>query len=296
MRNRDSSAEYSQNHLHSHRLVRRLLEKSSIEPGDLVYDIGAGRGIISEELARRGAKVVAIEKDRKLHSRLKHRLGGNPLIDIRLADILKHRLPSHGTYKVFANIPFLVTADIVRKLLCRSNPPQDCYLIVQKEAAQRFHGTPCKTLFSILLEPWFEFSLLHSFRRTDFAPSPGVDVVLMRMRKRGPPLLASEHAGPYRNLVIYAFRQGSPSLKKALDGILTDTQFRRLSRELGFGLQARPTDLDVQQWLGLFRFTSTEVDEDRRRLTLDAQERLRRQQSRRKKHRRTIRCVQRVTP
>lgn len=285
-RNPSIGIEYSQNYLHSRRLVRRLLEKSSIRPGDLVYDIGAGHGIISQELARRGVRVVAIEKDRELHSRLKRRLAGNPLVDIRLADFLKERLPSHGAYKVFANIPFLATADIVRRLLWRENPPQDCYLIMQKEAADRFRGTPCETQFSVLSGPWFEFSLLHSFRRTDFVPSPGVDVVLMRMRKRGPPLLASEHTGAYRDFVIYAFRQGSPSLKKTLAGTLTDTQFRRLSADLGFGLQARPSDLDVEQWLALFRFFATKVDERRRRSLLGARRILSRQQSHlRKRHR-----------
>ena len=285
-RNRDIRTEYSQNRLRSHQLVRRLLERSSIRPGELVYDIGAGHGIISRELARLDARVIAIENDKKLHWRLTRRLGSNPLIDIRLADFQEYRLPSDEAYKVFANIPFLATAGIVRKLLWRENPPKDCYLVVQKEAAQRFRGIPCETLLSVLLKPWFEFSLLHGFRRTDFVPAPGVDVVLMRIRKRGPPLLTSEHAGPYRDFVVYAFRQGSPSLKKALDGILTDTQFRRLSDDLGFGLQARPSDLDVQQWLTLFRFFSTRVDKDRRRPTLGAQQRLCRQQLRpRKRHR-----------
>jgi 16S rRNA A1518/A1519 N6-dimethyltransferase RsmA/KsgA/DIM1 with predicted DNA glycosylase/AP lyase activity len=42
--------EYSQNRLRSRKLIDKLLDKSSIVKGDLVYDIGAGCGIISEEL------------------------------------------------------------------------------------------------------------------------------------------------------------------------------------------------------------------------------------------------------
>lgn len=142
--------EHSQNHLRSRRLVGRLLEKSSVGPGDLVYDIGAGLGIISQEVARRGARVVAIEKDAGLYSRLKRRLGASRLIDTRHEDFLKHRLPLRGEYKVFASIPFSATADIVRKLLCRENPPRTAISLCRRRPPRGLAVCPprASSLFS----------------------------------------------------------------------------------------------------------------------------------------------------
>jgi len=65
------SITYSQNFLRKPELVRYLLEKSSIGPNDIVYEIGPGQGIITEQLAFRCKKVIAIEKDQELSLRLK---------------------------------------------------------------------------------------------------------------------------------------------------------------------------------------------------------------------------------
>jgi len=70
------SVRYSQNFLHDRRLVGRLLARSSIGPDDVVYEIGPGRGIITEALAARCRRVVAVEKDPLLAARLQRRFAG----------------------------------------------------------------------------------------------------------------------------------------------------------------------------------------------------------------------------
>ena len=279
--------EYSQNRLRSRKLVGTLIDKSSIMKGDLVYDIGAGCGIISEELAKRQARVIAIEQDNELFNRLKLKLGDHPLVTIRHGDFLAESLPSQAVYKVFANIPFVATADIVRKLLFSQNPPDDCYLVIQREAARKFTGTPKETLFSLLLKPWFEFRIRHAFRKTDFSPVPNVEIVLLQAERREQALIEAGHIHAYRDFVVYGFSQGKPTLKNALKGIFTHTQFTRLSRDLGFQPESGPTDLDFQQWLGLFNFFSRGVDRERRELIGASEKRLRRQQNRLKKIRQT---------
>ena len=280
--------EYSQNRLRR-RLLRKLLARSSITEGDLVYDIGAGDGVITSELAGVRARVIAIERDGRLVARLRRKLGVNPLVTVRHGDFLSERLPRHSRYKVFANIPFIHTADIVRKLLLGNYPPDDCYLVMQKEAAEKFAGIPTETLFSLLLKPWFEFRIPHNFRKTDFFPVPTVDIVLLRIRRKARVSVAPEHASLYRDFIIYGYRQGKPTVESAFRGILTHVQFRRLSGELGFPQQVAPRELSFAQWLGLFRYFSREVDSDRRSLINGAGKRLRRHQSHLKKVHRTSR-------
>jgi 23S rRNA (adenine-N6)-dimethyltransferase len=285
--NRKYTIQYSQNRLRSRILIGKLLDKSSITKGDLVYDVGAGCGIISEELAKRQARVIAIEQDNKLFNRLKQKLGDNPLVTIRHGDFLVEPLPSQARYKVFANIPFVVTADIVRKLLFSQNPPDDCYLVMQREAAQKFAGTPTETLFSLLMKPWFEFRILHSFRRSDFSPVPTVEILLLQVERKKLALVEAEYTHLYRDFVAYGFGQGKPALKNALKEIFTYSQFIRLSKDLGFRPESGPTDLVFRQWLGLFDFFLKRVDRERRELISASGEHLRRQQLHLKKVHRT---------
>jgi len=282
-RDRKYRISFSQNRLLSRALIGKLLDKSSITKGDLVYDIGAGCGIISEELAKREARVIAIEQDNELFNRLKLKLDDNPLVTMRHGDFLAESLPSRERFKVFANVPFIATADIVRKLLFSQNPPVDCYLVMQREAARKFAGTPKETLFSLLLKPWFEFGMRYNFRKTDFFPVPTVEIVLLQVERRKQVLIEVEHARLYRDFVVYGFRQGNPTLKNALKGIFTYSQYIRLSRDLVFPPESSPTDLDFRQWLGLFNLFSREVHEERKLMITGAEEKLRWQQSHREK-------------
>src|SRR5258707_9247935 len=179
---------YSQTFLKDPCLVARLLDRSGIRSSDVVYEIGPGKGIITGQLAPRARQVVAIEKDPRLVALLLQKFADKPNVTIHAGDFLNYPLP-HQAYKVFANIPFNSTAAIVSRLTSTEYPAEEAYLIMQKEAAEMFLGKPRESLRAILLKPWFEMEIVHRFQRKDFMPAPQVDVVMLRLRKRGPPLI-----------------------------------------------------------------------------------------------------------
>ncbi len=160
----------SQNFLVNRELIKQLIRSSSISSSDTVLEIGSGRGIITRELLKITSHVIPIEKDPKL---TKHP-----------QDFLTFPLPQKP-YKIFSNIPFSITGAIVRKLLQAPNPPSDCYLIMQAEAAAKFLIHPkANTLAAILYYPFWDIRTVHRFARTDFAPVPAVDSVLLRLTPR----------------------------------------------------------------------------------------------------------------
>lgn len=241
----------AQNYLKSARLARLLLDASSITSSDTVYEIGPGRGTITAELGRIARKVVAIEKDPALVQRLCERFQDAGNIQIVEGDFLYFRIQDQQ-YKIFANIPYNVTADIVCKILWAPPVPSEAYLIMQKEAAQRFSGAPKETQFSILAKPSYEIQIVRELRRTDFIPVPHVDSVLLHIRKRSPPLIREEDMSLYRRFVRFGFGSWKKNLKLAFKPIFTYEQWKRLSRDLRFPLDVRPTELTFEQWLGLF--------------------------------------------
>ncbi len=277
---------HSQNFLKSRRLVDRLLDRSSIGPADLVLEIGPGKGRITERLATRCRRVVAVEKDPALAARLRRRFAGDPRVAIHEADCLDFPLPD-GRYKVFANPPFDITAAIVTRLTAGPRTPDDLYLAVQREAAERFLGAPRETLYALLLKPWFAPSVIHHFDRGDFDPAPRVDVVMLRLRKRGPPLVAPCQAQPFRDFVVHGFT-GSPAPAGGLRlGPFGRRHTRRLLRDLGLDPHAGPSAIPFEGWLALFRHFERAADPAARRAVAGAEEHLRRQQATLRKCHRT---------
>src|SRR2546421_7074876 len=120
---------YSQNFLKSPTLVCQLLDKCDIGSDDTVYEIGPGRGIITELLAQRCRQVIAIEKDPQFVDTLRPNIAGRANIKLLQGDFLEYRLPTNH-YKVFANIPFNITSAIVTHLTTARVPPDDTYLIM----------------------------------------------------------------------------------------------------------------------------------------------------------------------
>ncbi|MDQ3856108.1 MAG: 23S ribosomal RNA methyltransferase Erm [Chloroflexota bacterium] len=283
------SVRYSQNFLHDARLVSYLLAGSSIRREDTVYDIGPGKGIITRELARHCDHIVAVEKDPILAQGLKHDLRSLPGVEVVEADFLELTLPS-TPYKVFANIPFNVTADIVSKLTSAPNPPDDTYLVMQAEAAKKYLGLPRETLYSVLLKPWFLGSQYHRFLRSDFHPVPQVDVVMLRLSEREPSLIEASDAQLYRDFVVYGYTAWKPSLRHAYLAIFTPEQVGRIRTQLGIDLDVAPTELPFEQWLVLFYYLKLSAGRRARQVVAGAEERLRlQQQGLQKRHRTPIR-------
>jgi 23S rRNA (adenine-N6)-dimethyltransferase len=241
---------YSQNFLRNPQLVDRLLDRAGIVAGDLVIEIGPGRGVITEGLAARCRQVLAVEKDPLLVEELRLRFASAGNVALFAFDFLHFPLPL-TTYKVFANIPFNITAAIVGKLTSGSSPPVDAHLGMQREAAERFLGQPRETLAAVLLKPWFEPAIVHYFRASDFAPRPGVEVVLLRLRRREAPLVTAEEADFFGDLVTYVYTAWQPTVREALTRLLPRRTVAAIEQDAEVRLDQPPRELPFSAWLRL---------------------------------------------
>jgi len=245
----------SQNFFRDEGLVNRLIVAAKIKPGDTVLDIGAGYGIISAILEAAGAKVLAVEIDPLLVKHLKWRFANNINVKIYNLDFNKFSLPKYP-YKVFTNLPFSRTSEFVTKLLFAKSSPEEAHLVVQKEAAQKFSGTPRETQFSVLLKPFFYFEIIYNFKKSDFIPQPSVETVLLKITKRPTPLISQPEKMSYEDFVRYAFNTWKKDLKVGLKKVISYRAWHRLAKDNKFSLHAKPTDLTFDQWLKIYKFIS----------------------------------------
>lgn len=241
----------SQNFLYSRTLVNSLVRRSSIGLNDTVLEIGPGKGFITTELLNLAKRVIAVELDERLVLHLKQFLGEYPNFELHQADFLKFSLPKYP-YKVFANIPFSIEGEIIRKLLDNNNPPEDCYIIVDKRLALRLSGIPNNNQFSLKHKPWFSFSIYHQFKKSDFIPEPKADSVMWRISKKENPVLPKGGRKAWEKFIEIGFGQGTP-LKQNLRKMLTAEQVQRLQSKINFSLKTRPSYISFEQWLKLYK-------------------------------------------
>jgi 23S rRNA (adenine-N6)-dimethyltransferase len=244
--------ELSQHFFRDPALVRRVIASLPLRPDLPVIEIGAGAGIITDALTDRGFRVIAIEKDARLYRALRERFIGRTNVEVHHADALAFALP-RGDYSFVSNVPFAITAALVRRLLDAPLPPRDAFLVLQREAAEKFCGAPLETLFSLAHKPRFEITMLRAFRRIDFDPPPRVATALMQVRRRDAPLLTRHESESYRRFVVGTFGRAH-TIDQALRRRFTKLQVRRLARDLGFAPEARPSELTFGQWLALYRY------------------------------------------
>jgi 23S rRNA (adenine-N6)-dimethyltransferase len=242
----------SQNFLVDRHAIEGLVNGSGVTDGNLVLDIGAGNGLISQELARRGARVLAIERDPVLAERLRARFATWPSVTVMQADVLTVPLPD-GPFRVVANIPFGITTKILRRLLDDESGLARADVIVQAEVARK-RGTGGRgTLLNACWEPWFEFGAGARIPATAFRPRPRVDAAILIVVRRDPPLLDPASRRDYTAFVTAAFEGARPTVASALARTLPRSRFAALAAELGFGVAALPSQLDVTHWVALFR-------------------------------------------
>ena len=235
-------ATHSQHFLRNPRLIAELIGHSNIRRGDLVIDIGAGSGAITAVLARRCRQVLAYENEPGILNKLQQNMRRHKNVKVIAQDFLLAKLPDEP-YKVFANIPFHLSADIIRKLTNNdeTHTPQAIYLIVQKQFAQKLvqsdrHFT---SQLGTQLAPWWQTRIRRPLRRTDFTPPPAVDTVLLELKPRSEPLLSVLERDKYQSFVAkcYASQKAFAAIPRAKASI---------------NPERKPSELDPEEWVRLY--------------------------------------------
>lgn len=269
---------HSQNFLKNPKFVEGLVAMADINKNDFVLEIGPGTGIITKILAKKAKRVIAVELDSCLANNLSNELKkSSSNLSVVQANFLDWQLPNEP-FKVFSNIPLNLTADIIKKLI-QSDQLQEAHLIVQDKAAQRFTGHPKETQMSILLKPWFEFTIMSKIAREQFIPKPSVNAVLLKIQRRKQPLVDSSKAQQFRDFVVYGFNQWKSNIIEAFGKVFSKTQKSLIKSKLKISEQ-KPSKLTIDQWLQLFEVFTNHVPPEKQILVHGSEEELAKQQNR----------------
>lgn len=176
-----------QHFLTSTKIVDDIVAASGVTKGNIVLEIGPGRGILTKSLLRAGAHVLAVEKDDGLIPELETMFASeitSKQMEIIHADILEAELPQIQKikYKIVANIPYYITGQIIRKFLESEKQPDSMTILVQKEVAERVIARDKKeSLLSLSVKAFGTPKLVRVVSAGSFNPPPNVDSAVLHI-------------------------------------------------------------------------------------------------------------------
>jgi 16S rRNA (adenine1518-N6/adenine1519-N6)-dimethyltransferase len=255
------SKRLGQNFLISQRVLQKIIQTANLSQEDVVLEIGPGLGILTQELAKRTKKVIAVEKDKKMVEILKEVSKECKNVKIIHGDILKllrSKAPKKflrslaPKYKVVANIPYYLTSPLIRLLLESNNPPQEMILLVQKEVAQRICAKPPKmSLLAVAVQFYSQPKIISHVSKESFWPRPQVDSTIIKIGGIKKP--KNINIKRFFQIVKAGFssprKQLANNLSKGLN--LDREKIKKALTECNLDIQVRAGNLSVENWIKL---------------------------------------------
>jgi 23S rRNA (adenine-N6)-dimethyltransferase len=180
-----------------------VVAEAAFEDGDLVVEIGAGRGALTFALARRGLRVIALERDPVWAEHLRREAvrRGADEVSVVCCDARRYRLPRRS-FRAVGSLPFGATTALLRHLLDDPGSGLErADLIVQWEVARKRAAMPPTSMLSTSWAPWWAFTAGRRIPAAAFRPVPAVDAAVLRVARRTPPLLPGHLAPAYGEFV-----------------------------------------------------------------------------------------------
>jgi 16S rRNA (adenine1518-N6/adenine1519-N6)-dimethyltransferase len=248
-----------QHFLNDRRILGRIADALQLHGTETVLEIGPGRGALTDILAERAGRLIAIEYDRALAALLRERYARRGNVLIAEADVLQLSLGelAAGPYVLVGNVPYYITTPILFHALTRPRADRSVYL-VQREVAQRLVARPGSKEYGALtvnVAALARAELLFGVPAGAFAPPPKVESAVVRIAPLAEPLVTSDEENPFRVLVQSAFGMRRKQMRRVVRTLysLDAEQADELLTRAGIEPEVRPETLSVEQFVGLMK-------------------------------------------
>jgi 16S rRNA (adenine1518-N6/adenine1519-N6)-dimethyltransferase len=252
-------------------VIERIIEASQLTADDTAVEIGPGLGVLTMELVKHAGRVLTIELDQKVITYLKAQLATISNVELVESDVLRVQPRDLGLtefgYKVVANLPYNITAPILRKFLepkiakkeTLAQPrPSEMVVMVQKEVAERLIAQPGEmSIRAISAQFYADVEMLFVVGRDDFYPAPRVDSAVIRIRLKQE--LPHIDIPAFFRLVRIGFSARRKQLHNNLSSgfHLSRTEATDVLTRADLRTDIRAQDLSIEQWMKLLAVLST---------------------------------------
>lgn len=176
-----------QNFIYDVGFLRVLVKKLNVQPTDVVVEVGAGAGTLTQALAETNCQVHAVEIDQRLQPILTKRLANYANVKLTFADAMEFDFSQLPPFRLIANVPYYITTPLIMKFLALPNC-QELNVLVAAEVADRIvspHGTALYGALSVSCQLLADCKILTTVPRTMFTPQPKIDSAFVCLKKNG---------------------------------------------------------------------------------------------------------------
>ncbi|HWJ42663.1 MAG TPA: 16S rRNA (adenine(1518)-N(6)/adenine(1519)-N(6))-dimethyltransferase RsmA [Solirubrobacterales bacterium] len=241
-----------QNFLADPNLLDAIVRDAELGPGDVVLEVGAGEGVLSERLAAAAAHLHTVEIDRGLEPALAP-IAALPNVDLHWGDAMKLDLAAldPAPTAMVANLPYSVATPLILRTIEQLPTLGRWTVMVQREIADRLRAVPGSRTYgspSAVVQLACEVELLRAVDPAVFRPRPRVDSAILRLRRTGP----GADAGT-RDLIRAAFAHRRKSLARSVEHVSPGGREATRAALAGLGLpeDARAEALSPEQFAAL---------------------------------------------
>jgi 16S rRNA (adenine1518-N6/adenine1519-N6)-dimethyltransferase len=241
-----------QNFLADPNLLDAIVRDATLVPADVVLEVGAGEGVLTERLAAVAAHLHSVEIDRGLEPALAA-VAALPNVNLHWGDAMKLDLGNLAPppTAMVANLPYSVATPLILRTIELLPSLGSWTVMVQREIADRLRAAPGSRTYgspSVVAQLACEVELVRRVDPAVFKPRPRVDSAILRLRRTGPAADPSTRA-----LVRAAFAHRRKSLARSLEhgraGSLAPA--RAALAELGLAEDSRAEALSPEQFAAL---------------------------------------------
>ena len=243
-----------QNFLHDQNLARWIVEQAQINQDDFVLEIGPGLGALTGEILKRGARLLALEKDRRLVNFLREKFPDSRF-ELHHGDALdfdRRILFAERNVKVIGNLPYYIASQLLLRFVDFPNCISLALFMLQDEMARRLSAKPGNADYGALtlrLQLHHHVEYLRKIPRTVFVPQPEVASAIVRFAPREENRNGIFDYAVFREIVKQAFSQRRKQVRKLLASRVDD--WESISKKISAPLAARAEELSLNQWIAL---------------------------------------------
>lgn len=216
-----------QHFLRNREILEKIVSVSEISNSDIVVEIGAGMGDLTEILINHAKEVFAIEIDTALYKILKERFYGIKNLHLINQDALNFSYEELGEFKVVSNIPYYITKPIIFRLI-ETPDLKSMTLTIQREVAERLTAkcsTKAYSALSLITQYYMKAEIKFYVPARFFSPPPEVDSAVIKMDRRDiAPVQVKDEKLLFR-LIKAAFSQRRKMLSNSLKSIIDEPKF-----------------------------------------------------------------------
>jgi 16S rRNA (adenine1518-N6/adenine1519-N6)-dimethyltransferase len=241
-----------QHFLNDKNIARKIAEAINPQPDDVIVEIGAGEGFLTEQFVGKVRKIFAVEVDKRAVDFLRVRFEDK--VEILHQDFLKldfKMFENYGKIRLVGNIPYNITSSIIFKAIENRRLIEDLTIMVQFEVALRIVAQPGVkdySILSVMCQAYSKPEILFRVSRNVFYPRPNVTSAVIRLDfENGEKAKGIIDDSFFKKIVKVVFNKRRKILKNTLKEIFDDETLSKLE----FDLTKRPEQLSVDEFIDL---------------------------------------------